>query len=179
MNNSLSTIFGSAIVVLVGWIAVLLWDKFKTVNKRVDKRRTIEGCDGIHSVVEEKLSSMNGKMDILLQNKVAQSQSLRKLTPYGEKLLKFTGIKKIFDEVMDDTFELIKKSKPKNYFQIEVKTDKLMQRLKDESSTNDRLKKIAENANVPIDLLLFIGSVYISSKYINDHSKLLVSSKSK
>lgn len=172
LNEFIISLGSATIIILIGIISYLIKKDFNKIDTRIEKKRDKETCDIIHKNTDGRLNKIDGKIDILLLKKVADTGSPRKFTAYGKTLLKYTGIKKVLDDIIPDFCKLIDQSKPKNYFQVEVKADKLLDKVKQNKFIRPKLEKIAKDANTSIDILLFVGAVYLSTKYLEQHPKL-------
>ena len=101
------------------------------------------------------------------------TNSLKRLNEMGQKFLEESGIKQIIDNNVDNYIKILSEKKPESIYDIEEQSFYI---LKEEKIIKDSIpiKNFLYNeSQVGIDMILFVGSIYLRDKYFEKHPEIL------
>lgn len=172
MNIDINILFSVVGAIILGLIG-LVWFLIQLKIGDIDKKRNIEACNRIHIGIDGSIIEIKKDIRILLQRDFASSNSPRELNDEGERIFKQSRIQKIIDEKLDYLISEIEKLNPQTAYDAEKFTESVMDDLKNDTSIIESLKNGAYEAGTDIDVVLFIGSIYLRDKYLEKHFELL------
>ena len=161
---------------VVGW---LVW-KFasttvplKSLVDTIAKLATKEGLDAITKTIDNKIEPdlkdirerfgrVEDRVETLWKDKFASAASPRQLNDRGNVVLSESGIKEIIDDKKSVLLAEIKKIAPKTAYDAEEVISKVVTSiLISDPAIVNKLKDGAFRTGSDIDILLFVGSVYL------------------
>ena len=110
---------------------------------------------------DKQIGIMKFKMDEIWKERMAVSASPMTLNERGKKVLEESEIREVVNKRLDEFYHKIKEKGPENAYQIQVESEKLMYKLKDETKMKDILEESAFRVGTDIDSILFVGSLYL------------------
>lgn len=160
------TIIGSGFFIyLIIWL-VILGRKFQILDDLKDSVGKIwDKLEG-HT---QRLTKLDGMIE---------SHSPRTLAEKGNRLLEQSGLKNAVDNHLDELLNFIKEKQPKSLLDIENQSfssisdsqDKdWMTPVKDFIYNNPKF----ENTDLNIDVIIFIGGIYLRDKYLEKYPELI------
>lgn len=139
--------------------------------KRID--RDFDNVKEDVKSIDRKLAGIEPKVGALWEKLMAGSSSPRYLNEEGERVFKESGIKIIIDEKLNELISEVEKLSPQTAYDAERFTESVMYSLRNNPSLIKSLKDGAYETGVDIDIVLFVGSIYLRDKYLEKHPELL------
>ncbi len=125
----------------------LLWEKSLSIEKEVKAH----DCD---------INFLKGK-------RYAGSNSPLQLNEEGNKVLKESKINNIIDDREDELIKKIRETNPETFYDVHLTAQSILDNLiKENHSILLTVKNGAYNSGVDIDIVVFVGSLYLRDKYI-------------
>lgn len=174
IDTSLLIWFLGIVFVVIG---VLLWDKFKKNDKEIKNKQNKETCIVTHKGINNSIKDIQKNIGILInsyaKNEFANiRQSPRQLNSEGNIVFNHSGIQSLIDDNKKLLFDEIDKINPQNYYDVEFQVEKIINIINTDANA-EAIKSCAEKVNLSIEVLLFIGSVYLSNLYLKEHQELV------
>ena len=163
------TIVGLILTVIVTLVTVgIAWGTLKGLVQGIKDTLDKDVKPDLKNV-RERFSIVEDRVDTIWKDRLAPAHSPRQLNEKGRNVLENSGIKKIIDEKKDILLDKIKKRKPKTAYDAEIVIDDVVSNLlKHCPDMTDRLKKGAFNVGQSIDVVLFVGSIYLRNLIFKD-----------
>ncbi|HUC02169.1 MAG TPA: hypothetical protein VMA75_04720 [Candidatus Paceibacterota bacterium] len=183
MDQNLSTLSK-----IGNWIATLLLGNTRELIARIDERTMLmqadigtlktdmkdvrSKMDEIYPMVKEiypMVMEMYPKMEILWKDKAVPAHSRRSFNAYGEKVLKESGVKEVIDAKKDELLALIKAKGAKNVYDAEQDILFVVKDVLGHSpEIIDKLKPGAFNTGADLDMVFFVGGIYLRDLILPD-----------
>lgn len=145
----------------------IAWGTLRSDLKHVEK--TLDSIEPKLSGLVEKFSVVEDRTDNMWKDKFAPSNSPRQLNERGKNVLENSGIKKVIDKNRDRLLKLVKKRKSTNAYDAEKAVYFVMIDMQKEfPEVMDGLKNDAFRLGVDIDVVLFVGSIYLRNLIFKD-----------
>lgn len=114
-----------------------------------------------------------GKCMAIATEDIILSQSPKRLTEEGERILRDSGIQKIIDSSLDGFISKLKKKHLKGPLELEEQCLYLLKNEKDEKATLRLENYLYNHPEYTINTILLVGSIYLRDKYLEKHSDIL------
>lgn len=119
--------------------------------------------------IRERFGTIEDRVNTLWKDKYAPATSPRKLNIEGEKILEESGIKEIIESKKDFLLEKILESKPATAYDAESCIAQVVDRLPELCpDIIEDLKNGAFRVGQSIDVVLFVGSIYLRDIIFKD-----------
>jgi|SRR3989344_2507817 len=119
--------------------------------------------------IADDVADMKPKVKVLWEDKYSTAHSPRQLNDRGIEILEESGIKAIVDRKKDDLLKIIKESNPTNPYDAEKDIMLVMKDLpKHCPDIVEDLKTGAFKMGITIDVVLFVGSIYLRNMIFKD-----------
>lgn len=170
--GTIDTFFGVATILIAAGMA---WGSLKNSVSSL-KNSTKEVKNSLNNKirpdlqdVRERFAIVEDRVDTTWKNMFAPSTSPRQLNKTGKYVLENSGIKEIIEEKKDVLLNKIKKKNLNTAYDAEIAihstVDNLLEYFPD--MTND-IKEGAFNVGQNIDVLLFVGGIYLRNLIFED-----------
>lgn len=121
-------------------------------------KRIMDSTDKMASDV----SDMKPKVNLLWIEVFSKSQSPRQLNERGTEVLNQSGIKEIVEQQKEKLLEVVRNRNPKNPYDAERLIMRVMANLPEHCpELVDKLKQGAFETGATVDVLLFVGGLYL------------------
>lgn len=183
MNINLTTEVITLGVTLLGTIltgAFVAGGLFNRINQQ--EKSTGEVKDDMKDIKKDiksdmkdlssKIDTLSGQMALIVRSDVANnlsvSNSPRKLSSLGEKVLIDSGIKDVLDIKIDQIIELTRQKKPENSYQAQEAIIDVVQSLATDDDIKDAVEEGAfQSGHTPFEVL-FVGALDIRDKVMKE-----------
>lgn len=158
---------------LLGIIATLVtaaigWGKLHKAVSNIEKKINNEVVPDLKDV-RERFGVVEDRVETLWKERYATSHSPRELNERGKQVLKKSGITEIIDKKKEALTEIVIKEDPKNAYDAENVIEKtVMQMPKFCPDVLDGLKQGAFRTGTDINVVLFVGSLYLRNKIFHE-----------
>lgn len=167
LSIGLPTLIGVAIK--IGRKLQVLDDVKKTIGEKCNEANCHERMNAMETLYNEKINVL---MRLSAKDEFSNIRnSPRQLNNEGNIVLNHSGFKEIIDSNIDYLFKEITNTNPRDYYEVEFQSEKIINKIKTETNL-EKIKSCAERVNIPIEMLLVIGSVYLSNKYLEKYPEL-------
>jgi hypothetical protein len=117
---------------------------------------------------KELRGGINNILKMLAEKGLAASDSPRKLTEDGRKVLTASGIDAIVDDKYDLIVERVGELKPENPYQAEQAVLDTVAALKNDPVLRDAIEEGAFKSGYFVDSVLFVGGLHIRDRVLKD-----------
>jgi len=148
-------------LILLG--CVMVWGIIVLVFKAGGLVKTVDKTETRVEKIEKKVDAI---IEFLLSKGLVAISSPRTLTNDGRKLLEESGVKEIVDERFDEVLNGVRTRTPKNAYQAEAAVIEVVRALAADPQALSRLQNGAFKSGVNVELLLYIGAIYIRDKVL-------------
>lgn len=143
-------------------------EKIETIESALKEIKTKFGILWEKSLTIEKDVKTHDRDIVFLKGKsYATSNSPLELNEDGERVLKESKINAIIDDRGDELVEKIKQTNPETLYDAQITAQNILEAIMKEShNILLAVKNGAYNSGVDIDIVVFVGSLYLRDKYI-------------
>ena len=172
----LNGIIGGLIPTLLALLGglVFLGRKLEQIDKSAESIETIETQINEFSKTLAKLEEFKISTQKFIDNKIYQSQSPLSLTEFGEKLIKDSGFRRIFDKEKDVLVAELEKKQPKTKYDVQEKARELMNELQ-EYLPFQAIKKYAFEHGQDYGQILRAGAIPLRDYFLKKHPEITAS----
>lgn len=158
------TILGTVVIVCIGW------GKMKQFMEDLEKslcefKKDIK--DELR-IIREDLKSHDKDIAFLKGRKYADSDSPLKLNASGLKVLKESGVDKIIEDHKIELLQKIYERKPTTFYDVQELSKNVLEEFKNNADVVLKLKDGAYKSGVDIDIVLYVGALYLRDFYIDE-----------
>jgi hypothetical protein len=148
-------------------LSAILLGNTRELIARIDERTNLM-LQNLHDI-KPKVDDMFPKVDILWKDRVAPANSPRQLNKNGTEILSKSGIKEIIDEKKDYLLSLVKTKNISTAYDAEQTILDIVTELPEHCpDIVDRLKTGAFNTGSDIQVILFVGGIYLRNLIFSD-----------
>jgi hypothetical protein len=176
INWDMYGVIATVVIFVLGIIATGIgaYHRLGAVEKSIDKDIKPD-IKSLRTKIDKANSDLGGRIDkvhgILLSLKLDQSgavegNSPRILTPKGERILEESGIKEIVENRLGDIISDVKAKNPENEYRIEQCVIEYVRELGQDASLRKQIEQGAFNSGTTVDVVLFVGAIYIRDQVI-------------
>jgi hypothetical protein len=152
---------------------------FVTIGKYKEK---VDNLKLDHDKLDSKTAGMKTELDRLLEFKIAtqkyidsklySSGSPLRLSNLGQKLIKDSGFKEIFESVKDDLVAQLEQLNPNTQYEVQEKARALMDTLTDYEPFKP-IEKYAFDNGTDLSQILRAGAILLRDYYFEKHPEII------
>jgi len=137
----------------------------RDLEKMADRKETLR--TDVDKLLEFKIQAQK-----FMDRTIYKDQSPLSLTEFGEKLIKESGLKKIFEDVKDDLVEKLEEMDPLSQYDVQEKARALMDSL-DGYEPFRQVEKYAYDHGKDLNQILRAGAILLRDYYFKKHPEIV------
>lgn len=116
----------------------------------------------------DRVPHLERSIDTLWQHNFATRNSPLQLNEKGIEVLEKSTIKQIVDSKFDKIIELVKEKSPQNSYEVQEYTKEAVETISNDDETKNLIENAAFNSGFPINIIIFVGSIYVRDRVISE-----------